>query len=58
MDFVAALPVFCRPSSYTTIDDYTVIAQTWPATVSTRNMGHWAQVITCRIMIELNHMIT
>lgn len=32
------------PSSFISIDDYSVIAQTWPASVSTRNMDHWAQV--------------
>lgn len=36
--------MFYGPSAFLSIDDYTVIGQTWPASVSTRNMDHWAQV--------------
>lgn len=36
--------MFYGPSAFLSVDDYVVIGQTWPASVSTRNMDHWAQV--------------
>jgi hypothetical protein len=36
--------MFYGPSAFLSIDDYVIIGQTWPASVATRNMDHWAQV--------------
>lgn len=38
--------IFYGPSKYITPDDFQVILQTWPASVSSRNMAHWAQMLT------------
>lgn len=36
--------IFYGPSIFITPDDYLTIATTWPSSVGTRNLVHWAQV--------------
>jgi hypothetical protein len=44
---IAALNlIFYGPSMFITPDETAVIFQTWPASVSMRNVGHWAQMLT------------
>lgn len=38
--------MFYGPSIYVTPDDFQVILKTWPASVSARNIAHWAQMLT------------
>eukprot|EP00879_Flechtneria_rotunda_P024438 GHRR01025908.1.p1 GENE.GHRR01025908.1~~GHRR01025908.1.p1 ORF type:complete len:203 (-),score=36.74 GHRR01025908.1:1176-1784(-) len=38
--------MFYGPSAFIAPDDFVVIGQTWPATVSARNVQHWAQQLT------------
>eukprot|EP00878_Enallax_costatus_P000288 GHUV01000360.1.p2 GENE.GHUV01000360.1~~GHUV01000360.1.p2 ORF type:complete len:224 (+),score=18.01 GHUV01000360.1:2065-2736(+) len=38
--------MFYGPSMFVTPDDFQVILQTWPASVSARNIMHWAQMLT------------
>jgi pimeloyl-ACP methyl ester carboxylesterase len=38
--------MFYGPSIFITPDDFQVILKTWPASVSARNMAHWAQMLT------------
>ncbi|WIA20838.1 hypothetical protein OEZ85_005189 [Tetradesmus obliquus] len=38
--------MFYGPSAFISPDDNPVIFQTWPASVSGRNMAHWAQMLT------------
>jgi hypothetical protein len=40
-----AVVIFCRPSKFMGPDDLTLVLQTWPASVSGRNVIHWAQMI-------------
>lgn len=46
---VAALNyMFYGPSSFISADDWTVILQTWPASVSSRNLNHWGQMMVTK----------
>lgn len=38
--------IFFGPSMFITPDETAVIFKTWPASVSMRNVGHWAQMLT------------
>lgn len=38
--------IFFGPSMFVTPDETAVIFKTWPASVSMRNVGHWAQMLT------------
>lgn len=41
---MAVWHMFYGPSDQVTVDDRAIIRNTWPATVATRNIAHWAQV--------------
>jgi hypothetical protein len=44
---IATLNVmFYGPSMFITPDETALIFETWPASVSMRNVGHWAQMLT------------
>jgi hypothetical protein len=36
--------IFFGPSQFITPDDYVAISRTWPSSVASRNLVHWAQV--------------
>jgi hypothetical protein len=46
------------PSIFITPDDYVSIATTWPSSVGSRNLVHWAQVGLCCCCMLPQHTVT